>query len=54
MTFQLNLNWKSFAALGATLVAYTLAKRIPAEQTANVLNHLFGIAGAVIRDNNGG
>ena len=51
MTFQLILNWKSFAALGAALIGYTLAKRVPAEQTANVLNHMFDTAGAVIGGN---
>ena len=51
MTFQLILNWKSFAALGAALIGYTLAKRVLAEQTANVLNHMFDTAGAVIGGN---
>lgn len=52
MTCQLILNWKSFAALGAALIGYTLAKRVPEGQTANVLNHMFDTAVAIISGNN--
>ena len=51
MTCQLILNWKSFAALGAAAVAWVLAKRVPPEQAANVLNNLFSAAEVVITGN---
>ena len=51
MTCQLVLDWKSFAALGAALIGYTLAKRVPEGQAANALSNLFSAAEVVINGN---
>ena len=37
MTFQVVLNWKSFAALGATALALLLARNLTPEQSEKVL-----------------
>lgn len=52
MTCQLILNWKSFAALGATAIGIILAKKLMPEQATVVLNNLFDTSKAVIGGNN--
>lgn len=52
MTCQLNINWKSFAALGVSAVGVILAMKLTPEQATVVLNNMIDTSRAVIGGNN--
>ena len=44
MMFQLVFNWKTFAAIGGSLVAVILARKLTSDQSERVLTSMVGAA----------